>query len=203
MTHAPHHATLEALMNGQNQFELVETRLGTMERWRANAMLIGETGGILSVYDAIRSDSIARADADKAREALIKHLCSQVDALTTRCDALASELETTKAEARSLADEVAARAVFDEEPLTLPPDLQEYQTKNPPAEIGDAETHHPGGDLHAVAAKEEPELEEREAEDNVGDLPEEIQLPKPLSEPAPEPKGSVQQQPIAVSLNEG
>jgi hypothetical protein len=202
MTHAPHLETLEVIMNGQNQFELVETRLGTMERWRANAMLIGETGGILSVYDAIRSDSIARADADKARETLIRHLCSQVDALTTRCDALASENATLKAEARRRADAEAGAREFDEEPLTLPPDLQEYQTENPPAEIGDA-AHHPGGDLHTVAAKEEPELEELELEDNTGDLPEEIQLPKPLSEPAPEPKGSVFPQPIAVSLNEG
>jgi hypothetical protein len=61
MTHAPHLATLEEVMNGHNQFELINTRLGTMERWRANAMLIGETGGIQSVYDAIRSDSAALA----------------------------------------------------------------------------------------------------------------------------------------------
>jgi hypothetical protein len=199
MTHAPHLATLEEVMNGHNQFELVNTRLGTMERWRANAMLIGETGGIQSVYDAIRSDSIARADADKAREALIRHLCSQVDALTTRCDALASENATLKAKAKRRADDEARARKFDEEPLTLPPDIHEYQTRTPPAEIGD-ETHQPGGELHSVSPSEPPEppLDGEDDSDELGDLPKELEDPP---DPVPEPRGSVYPQPTAISLN--
>src|SRR5262249_18391313 len=141
---------------------------------------------------------------------------SRVDALTSRVEAL---------EAKRKADEATQRE-FEEEPLTLPPDIAEYQTRTPPAEIGD-ETHTPGGELHTVAAKEEdpsselpePPLEtEGDAggvplsygnvptsyvrggpKDQAGDIPKELE--QGLPEPPPEPKGSVYPQPISVSLN--
>jgi hypothetical protein len=43
---------------------------------------------------------------------------------------------------------------FEEEPLTLPPDIAEYQTLAPATKIED-ETHHPGGELHSIDPKEE------------------------------------------------
>ena len=49
---------------------------------------------------------------------------SRVDALTTRVEAL---------EAKHKADEATQRKL-DEEPLTLPPDLSEYQASTPPPE---------------------------------------------------------------------
>lgn len=53
MTHDPSRlATVEQIMNGNNPFETVDTPLGKMERWRAEAMFIGTTGGIQSVYEA-------------------------------------------------------------------------------------------------------------------------------------------------------
>ena len=63
-----------------------------------------------------------------------------------------------------------------------------------PSKIGD-DTPPPGGELHAVAPKEEPSLEDS---DNVGDLPKELEDPP---DPAPEPRGSVYPQPISISLN--
>jgi hypothetical protein len=92
---------------------------------------------------------------------------------------------------------------LQEEPLTLPPDIHEYQTRTPPAKIGD-ETHQPGGELHAVAPKEEEppsELPEPPLEtecEELGDLPEEL---RDLPDPVPEPKGSVYPQPVSISLN--
>ena len=75
MTHDPRFPTLEQVMSS-NPFELIDTPWGTMERWRAEAMLIGTTGGMQSVYDAIRADAAAqaaRADEAEARTALIRH----------------------------------------------------------------------------------------------------------------------------------
>jgi hypothetical protein len=43
----------------------------------------------------------------------------------------------------------------------------------PPSKIGD-ETPAPSGELHDIAAKEEPSLEDS---DNVGDLPKELEDP--------------------------
>jgi hypothetical protein len=178
-------ATAEQIMNGNNPFETVDTPLGTMERWRAEAMLIGTTSGILDVYRTIRADATAqteRADADKARTALIHDLCAKVDAAHTRLDNLVAELAAER-EARR-ADE-ARQKKFDEEPIELPPDLHDYQAKEPPAKVGNDGSKEP-----------EPNLE---LEDNVGDLPKEIEDPP---DPVPEPKGQVYPQPIAVSLNE-
>jgi hypothetical protein len=196
MTHDPSRrlATAEEIMNGKNPFERVSTPLGEMERWRAEAMLIGTTGGIQSVYDTIRSDTAsqaARADAEQARTALTAHLCDQITELAGRFDALEARL--AEAEDKRRADE-ARKATFDEEPLVLPPDIFEYQASAPPSEIGD-DTPPPGGELHAIAAKEEPSLEDA---DNVGDLPKELEEPV---DPVPEPRGGVYPQPTAISLN--
>jgi hypothetical protein len=202
MTHDPSRlATAEQIINGNSPFETVDTPLGTMERWRAEAMLIGTTGGMQSVFEAIRSDSAARADEAQARTALIQHLCAQVDALTSRCDALASELETFKAKERAdakaaaQAEEERQRAL-EEDPLEDPP-LAEYQARNPPSEIGD-DTPAPSGELHALPPNEEPEVEDDDT-DNIGDLPPEL-VEEP--DPVPPPRGSVYPQPVSISLNE-
>jgi hypothetical protein len=141
----------------------------------------------------------------------------------SRVDALTSRVE--KLEAQRKADEATQRE-FEEEPLTLPPDIAEYQTRTPPAEIGDetSSTHQPGGELHSIAAKEEEpsELPEPPLEtetdkvplsygnvpmsyvrggpkDQAGPPPEELE--QGLPEPVPEPRGSVYPQLVSISLN--
>ena len=48
MTYDPSRlATAEEIVNGSSPFELVDTALGKMERWRAEALIIGTTSGIL------------------------------------------------------------------------------------------------------------------------------------------------------------
>src|SRR5262249_33761178 len=105
-------------------------------------------------------------------------------------------------DAKQRADE-AAKARFDEEPITLPPEIAEKQAGSPPAKIGD-DTHQPGGELHTVAAKEpDPDLE---IEDDQSNLPNELQEnvpPAPSTYPDPElPHPPVVSQPISVSLNQ-
>src|SRR5262249_16276977 len=135
MTHDPHRlATAEQIMNGNNPFEKVDTPLGTMERWRAEAMLIGTTGGMKSVFESIRADAAAqaaRADEAEARTTLIRHVCDKIADFEKRFDALEARL--TEAEDRRRADE-ACKAKFDEE-IELPPDLHEKQASTPPAKI--------------------------------------------------------------------
>jgi hypothetical protein len=192
MTHDPSHrlATAEEIMDGKNPFEKVSTPLGEMERWRAEAMLIGTTGGIQSVYDTIRSDTAsqaARADAEQARNALTAHLCDQITELARRFDALEARLAA--AEDARRADETTAAREFEEEPLALPPG-----DPPDPSLLEDAASA-PSGELHIVAPKEEPSVEDT---DNVGDLPKELEDPP---DPVPEPRGSVYPQPTAISLN--
>jgi hypothetical protein len=145
-------------MNGNDAFTLIPTPLGEMERWRAEAMLIGTTGGIQSVYSAIRNDAAtqaARADESEPRNALIEHLCTKVADFERRF--ADHEARLAAAEEKRRADE-AREAEFEEEPQELPPDIAAHQELSPPTKIGDAHstTHVPGGELHSVAPKDEP-----------------------------------------------
>src|SRR6516165_11847903 len=156
MTHDPSRrlATAEEIMNGNNPFETVDTPLGTMERWRAECMLIGTTGGMQSVLQTVRDDAAelekktAALDAKKSAvlstvNRLLKFM-SRVDALTSRVEAL---------EAKRKADEAVQRKL-DEEPIELPPDFDGSQDL-PAAPIGEDETHQPGGELHSLPPKDE------------------------------------------------
>jgi len=227
MTHTdPRLATLEQIANS-NPFEIIDTPWGTMETWRASTMATGTMGALAQVAAIVRNDA---AELEKKTVALDakKHavlntvnkllsFMSRVDALTSRVVAL---------EAKHKADEATQRKL-EEEPIELPPDIAEYQTRTPPSEIGD-ETHQPGGELRSIAPKEEqsselPEPPQPETtsdaggvplsygnvptsyvrsgpKDQAGDLPEELE--QGLPEPPPEPKGSVYPQPVSISLNE-
>src|SRR5262245_17917203 len=195
MTHDARLPTLEQIMNG-SPYDLVDTPFATepMEAWRAQSMALGVGGALASLhklYQLVRNDAAdaaTRADEAQAREALVIHLCDQVAAMRERINRLADALE-----ARQRADAEAAERQhkLDEEPIELPPDLDRPQDL-PPAPIGDT-TPSPSGDLHEVAATEEPP-----SADKVGDLPKELAEPPP---PVPEPKGSVYPQPTAISLN--
>lgn len=198
MTHNPHLPTLEEVMNG-SPFDIVDSPWGHVERWRASTMATGTMGALANVYDLVRSDAAsqaARADAEQARNVLIGHVCDQITELARRFDNLEARL--AEAEDKRRADQ-EREAEFEAEPLTLPPDIAEYQTRTPPSSLEDADTHEPTGDLHTVAPKSEPPDPELEVEDdNVGDLPPELAEPP---DPVPEPRGSVYPQPTAISLN--
>ena len=199
MTHDPrlrssvaHLPTLEKIMNGNNPFELIDTPLGTMERWRAEAMLIGSTSGIQDVYRTIRDDAsaaAARADEAQAQRTLIQHVLDQITEFERRFDAHVARL--AEAEAKRRADENAARE-FEEEPLSLPPGDPPGAD---PVVAADQPTDDPPGISKDPGELPEPSLE---LEDSLGDLPEKL---RDLPDPVEPPKGKVYPQPIAISLN--
>src|SRR5215467_12425040 len=123
MMHDARFPTIEQIMNGNNPFETVSTPLGTMERWRAEAMLIGTTGGIRSVLQTVRNDAAELEKKTAALDAKKSAVLSTVNRLLrfmSRVDALTSRVEAF--EAKRKADEEQQRE-FEEEPLELPPDL--------------------------------------------------------------------------------
>jgi hypothetical protein len=196
MTHDPSLPTLdqfETITNGNNPFELVTIPpFGEIERWRAEAMLIGTTGGIQSVYDAVRADAaaqVARADATEALGTLVKHVCDKISEFERRFDAHVARL--AEAEAKRRADENAARE-FEEEPLSLPPGDPPGAD---PVVAADQPTDDPPGISKDPGELPEPSLE---LEDSLGDLPEKL---RDLPDPVEPPKGKVYPQPIAISLN--
>jgi hypothetical protein len=162
MTHDPSRlATAEQIVNGNNPFEKIDTPLGTMERWRAEAMLIGTTSGIQSFYQTFRSDAAELEKKTAALDAKKSAVLSTVNKLLkfmSRVDELTSRVEELEAKRR--ADEEQQREL-EEEPLELPPDLDRLQDL-PPSKIGDDTTYQPGGELHSIAAKTEEEEEPSE-----------------------------------------
>jgi hypothetical protein len=111
-----------------------------------------------NVFSIVRADSAAlaaRADEAEARNALIEHLCTKVADFERRF--ADHEARLAAAENKRRADQ-QREAAFNEEPLTLPPDIAAHQELSPPTKIGDGahDTHVPSGELHTIAPKEEP-----------------------------------------------
>lgn len=123
-----------------------------------------------------------------------------------RINSLADALEARQ---RADAEKERHQRRFDEEEITLPPDLSDFQARTPPEKIGDdTHQHKPGGELHALGPSKvpEPSLEPTAVEDDQGTLPNELQEGVP---PAPStysnlelPHPPVVSQPISVSLNQ-
>jgi hypothetical protein len=165
MTTAPQHPPVHSYGDAADPFEIIDSRWGRIERWRALAMSTGEVGSLQRAIDVIRNDAAevaARADEVEARKGLVQHLCDQIAEMQERINALADALE-----ARHRADEEREEreAAFEEEPLAEPPGTVEDAVMNKVSAreiIARDETHTPGGELHTVAAKNPGE----------GDLPE-------------------------------
>ena len=220
MTYDARLATLEQVMT-HDPFEVIDTPWGRMEAWRASTIATGTMGALAQVAAIVKNDAAALEEKTAALDAKKSAVLSTVNRLLrfmSRVDALTSRVEAM--EEKRKADEAAQRK-FEEEPLTLPPDIHEYQTRTPPAEIGD-EGHVPGGELHDLPPKGEelPEPPEVESDaggvplsygnvptsyvrgapkDQAGDLPEALE--QGLPEPPPEPRGSAVSQPVSISLN--
>jgi len=122
----------EQVLDG-NPFELIDSPFaeGKMERWRANAMATGTMGYLAQVYEMVRNDAAALEEKTAALDAKKSAVLSTVNRLLkfmSRVDALTSRVEAL--EAKHKADEATQRKL-DEEPIELPPDIAEYQTRTP------------------------------------------------------------------------
>jgi hypothetical protein len=169
----------------ENPYEIVDSPIGRMPRWKAATTLTAKTQHYIQVRNdadeaaARLMETLGRADATIARRGLIKDMCDRMDAFARRLDAI---------EARHRADDAAKERerIFDEEPLAQPPGTNQPE----PAQIKDDEPPLAKGPGELPA----PSL----AEDALGDLPEEL---RDLPEPVSEPKGSVLPQPIGLFGN--
>ena len=142
------------ILDNNNPWELIDTPWGTIEAWRASTMATGTMGALAQVATIVRSDTAELQEktvAFDAKKASVLRTVNKLLNFMSRVDALTSRVEAL--EAKRKADEATQRD-FEAEPLELPPDIHEYQTRTPPAEIGD-EGHVPGGELHDLPPKDE------------------------------------------------
>ena len=165
--------------SGEGPYELIESKWGKIERWRAVAQETGELSALVQLNKQIRNNSAAIAARLDAREA---ELNARADAISTR--ELQHAVSVTNfvdfvGKASVLFDKLQnLRADQAEEPLSLPPG----QKSEEPEAQEDAEV---SGTSPGEPSEPEPKEDQSEFPDP--------ELPHP-----PEVE-----QPIAVGLDEG
>ena len=128
MTHDAHLPTIEQIMNG-NPFEIVDTPWGKMEAWRASTMASGTMGALAQVAAIVRTDAAEleqKAAALDAKKSAVLSTVNRLLRFMSRVDELGARIDAL--EAKHKADEATQRKL-DEEPIELPPDIAEYQTR--------------------------------------------------------------------------
>ena len=182
MTTAPARPPVHAYLGDKDPMEMVDTRAGRMERWRADALLVGETSAAIQArHDAVTEITdiealkrelaagqaalvIERATFDAEKRTFANQVHAAIDHLTTEWD----KLEKIKADAA-------------EEPRATPPGAAGDPNKAPEQPLA------PEGD-NIAGASEDPD------HPVTADQPE---FPDP--ELACPPK--VQQPPVAAGLD--
>jgi hypothetical protein len=150
MTTAPKYPLEHAHLGDENPFDIVPTRWGSIERWRATALETGQLGAMTVLNKQIRDDAITRLDAIEAREA---QLNARDDAISARERAHAVDVTNFTdfvGRAATLLDRVQkmrADAEAQAEPLAQPPG-------SPVPGSDDTPAHTPSGELHAIAPKD-------------------------------------------------
>jgi hypothetical protein len=156
MTVAPQHPRTRAY-EGENPYDLVDSRWGRIERWRANAMATGEA----SAATQARHDAVTTLDDIEAQKRV----------LAAGQAALAIDRATFDAERRKFADQAASlagrlsvewdrmeklRADQEREPISHPPGFQGLGDDAIPGDPG-----HDPGDPSDPSKLPEPSLDAR------------------------------------------
>ena len=81
MTVAPQHPHVHGYNPGKDPMEFVDTPSGKMERWRADALLLGKTSATMEVNKQIRNGPASIVTRHDAREAALN---ARADALNAR-----------------------------------------------------------------------------------------------------------------------
>jgi hypothetical protein len=148
MVVAPSRPLVHSYDPGKNPMELVDTPSGKMERWRADALLIGETSALTDLIKQVHSDAVEAIDDIEAREA---KCAAREEACAARERALgvtAAQVVNFIGRAAALFDKLQeAKADAEREPLAAPP--------GSPATSSPDDMHVlPSGELHVIAPKD-------------------------------------------------
>ena len=194
MTVAPQHPPVHAY-DGADPYEIIESKWGKVERWRALAMATGEAGALTSLSKQVRADFASIVARQDARDAQLNSRQDALDERERQIGVMAAQVSEMAGRLSVEWDKLLkARADQQEEPLPTPP--------GDPSDPGDDPNKPP-----------EPSLE---LEDTNGDLPdpgdpagEFPRLTKPVALDQTEfPTGELPtppfvKQPIAAGLDDG
>ena len=102
--------------------ELVDTPSGRMERWRADALLVGETSGLTALSKQVQTDAVAVIDDIEAREEALSAREQACDERERAHAVSVAQFVDFVGKASVLFDRIQkARADQMEEPIAAPP----------------------------------------------------------------------------------
>ena len=163
MVVAPSHPRTHSY-DGENPFDLVDSPYGRIERWRAVALSTGEVSAMTVLSKQIQNDAMATIDDIEARETALAAREEACDAREKAHAVSVARFVDFVGRAAVLFDRIEkqrADAIAGAEPLATPPGTPpDNQHKLPEPSVESDVTpgqHTPGGELHVVAAKENPE----------------------------------------------
>jgi hypothetical protein len=180
MTQAPQHPPVHGY-EGKDPYEIIDSKWGKMERWRAISQATGELSALTVLTEKVRNDAADIAVRQDAREA---HLNSREDALSARemqIGVMAAQIADMAGRMSVEWDKLQkAKADAAEEPLPAPPGDPSERSKDP-----DPSLELEGDNIPGTEDPDDPPAKEDQPE-----FPD-PELPKP----------PVVQQPIAAGLD--
>jgi hypothetical protein len=122
MTVAPSCPPVHSYDPGKNPMELVDTSSGKMERWRADALLTGETSALTELNKQVRNDAATIHARLDAREAELNARADAISARERQHAVSVARFTDFVGRAAVLFDRIQkARADQKEEPIARPP----------------------------------------------------------------------------------
>ena len=172
MTTARSHPPVHTYLGDKDPMEMVDTRAGRMERWRADALLVGETSAAIQArHDAVTEITdieaekrelaagqaaltIERATFDAERRTFADQVHAAIDYVTTQLD----RLEKMKADQLEEPLATPPVAAADEGGNSDPPSKQ----PDPPQPLESDQSELPTRSLPAPAANDQKEFADPE-----------------------------------------
>jgi hypothetical protein len=198
MTVAPSRPYEHSYDPGKDPFELVDTHAGhRMERWRADALLLGETSGLVHVRQQVRNDAVAVFDAIEERERAVTEREAACDARERALAVTATRLRDQVGRATAHWDKIEQACADQERELEAPLPAPPGELPEPSLALED-DTHIPSGELHDLPAKEDPDVEGDVRGEFLRLKDDEVEFPM-----GEQPSPPAVQQPIVARLDDG
>jgi hypothetical protein len=178
MSTAPARPLLHAY-SGEDPYELIESKWGKIERWRAVAQETGELSALIELNKQIRNDSASIAARLDAREAELNARADAISARELQHAVSVTNFVDFVGKASVLFDKLQRlRADQAEEPLSLPPGHEEPKSEKPEPVL-----ELEGGAIAGTSPGEpsEPEPKEDQSEFPDPELPHPPEVEQPIA----------------------
>ena len=182
MTSAPSHPRTHSY-EGADPYEIIESKWGKVERWRADALATGELSALTALTEQVRSDAAGSAARLDAREASLNARADAINARELQHAVNVTQFVDFVGKASVLFDKLnKLRADAAEEPLATPPG-----TASDPSKLPEPSQELEGDAIPGTSPGEpsedpdDPATAEDQTEFPTGELPQPPEVQQPIA----------------------